>query len=158
MDRAAEMLSNGRSYGDIAEAIGMTRSAVAGKMWRMGLKANVRRPGPLAPERLLQLRQAREAGLHRMAQLRQEKLALAFQQEVTVQLPLVMPKGSSRPVTIMQLASHHCRYPVEGEPGKLMCYCGKPRTVAVYCAEHGALCYRWLPGEAPEQSRRQARG
>jgi GcrA cell cycle regulator len=52
-----------------------------------------------------------------------------------------------RPVTVMALREHHCRWPVGNSgPGDQM-YCGDRKRRGSYCAKHAAMAY--APTKAP---------
>jgi hypothetical protein len=102
--------------------LSLTRSAVGGRAWRLGIKTKPPQPRPV----VRRFRQAPEP---------------KPETPDPVMSPVLVPEQEPEPqftgsVSFMQLRRRHCRYPV-GE----MRYCGKERAGnASYCDEHAKLC------------------
>lgn len=120
MDRLLlDWLGDGKRFLDVADALGVSRNAVAGRAHRMRMKVNVG------------ARKARNVE-------RRPKL-------VVLKPPKPKPRPEPGPYTGMvsfsKLAWHHCRYPLGTDKRGRLLYCGKTRDGMVsYCPEHRKLC------------------
>lgn len=99
----------------IAEEIGVTRNAVLGKSYRLGLPMRV------------------GDGVKRKRKPRVYKPRPRTRRSSTPPKPLVQPEG--QPVGLLDLKAGMCRYPM----GDGM-YCGEP-TEKTFCMWHAARCY-----------------
>lgn len=117
VEELKRMRAEGMSAGAIAKAFGLSgRNAVSGKLHRLGLIK-----GPNVSRRVPPMAFAEEPDL------------------LLVEEPPVFYAG---PVPLLDLRSHHCRFPMwESERGGL--YCGKAKSDDYpYCEEHAAICYQ----------------
>lgn len=115
-DRAAELWRNGHSAGKIAKTVGASRSAVIGKLRRLGVTRAVRSPS---------------LSLRSPAKPRDPK-------------PASPPKPSPLWLSFAELPARACRYPNEfnGE----MRFCAAPTPWgSPYCRGHRQLVYREEP-------------
>ena len=135
-----ELLSKGLSYGRIAQELHTTRSAICGKVHRMGL-ANTR---PKTVERMPQGRPSRpaHAASFNAPGKPVDRTALASVAERIAQVSdpvLIDSPGKS----FWELADSECRWPLGAllEPAKL--FCGLPAVVGrhPYCAQHQRMSY-----------------
>jgi GcrA cell cycle regulator len=111
-ERITEMTkwwNRGESAENIGRLLDVSRNAVAGKLWRLGLKRrNVSLASPVALP--------------------------------IVPAIIIEPK---KPVPLLELKKHHCRYPLWGKDERAGEYCGKRRlSGSTYCAEHHKICRR----------------
>jgi len=122
----------GESFGEIAWGMGATsRNAVIGKAHRIGLY----RPRPASqPNGRTHSVPHRVNGHHhrpKAAPMIEDPPAIAF----------------SNPVTLMELQSHHCRFPGPGETnGPHTLFCGNPAYPGQsYCLHHWRLAHQKWP-------------
>jgi hypothetical protein len=133
LDRAAAMWRAGYSGLEIAVALGTTRSAAIGKLFRLGL-----RRGP-AQEKADKASNAKGAMRPRQREL---KLVVLPPQPPS---PQPKPKAvAAKAVALIDLKPHHCRWPV-GRDGSTAFFCGGNKYDRYpYCAMHCGMAYqRW---------------
>jgi hypothetical protein len=159
----------GHTTREIGDALGKTRNAIAGRLYRMratGSTAVPLRAGSAEPRRVMQ-RSRKKANLIELPRVA-TKPALAVKKASAgeiIRFPflrmrqiseLITPPPDSEPVVfegkpakdLMALGPFDCRYVVNRiSRGVPALYCGSPQTRGSYCAEHAELCYR---KEAPE--------
>ena len=135
--RVVEMWGMNASYTEIGDALGMTRSAIAGKLKR--LRANG----------LVKGRQHNSVRNTQNAIRRKADLPPKFRQEFqTITIASPVPTDPS-PVTegskdLVDLKPFECRYPFGNGPYR---FCAKPTLIgSSWCAYHHLLCCR-KPGE-----------
>ena len=135
--RVVEMWGMNASYTEIGDALGMTRSAIAGKLKR--LRANG----------LVKGRQHNSVRDTQNAIRRKADLPPKFRQEFqTITIASPVPTDPS-PVTegskdLVDLKPFECRYPFGNGPYR---FCAKPTLIgSSWCAYHHLLCCR-KPGE-----------
>lgn len=135
--RVVEMWGMNASYTEIGDALGMTRSAIAGKLKR--LRANG----------LVKGRQHNSVRNTQNAIRRKADLPPKFRQEfqtITIASPVPTdiseaPEGSKN---LVDLKPFECRYPFGNGPYR---FCAKPTLIgSSWCAYHHLLCCR-KPGE-----------
>lgn len=119
-----ERWGRGFSQSLIARELQITRSAVAGKISRLELA-----------HRMTQLR----LDISRKPKPRKHNRPKArmYIEQMARQPPWEQPKSkpTGKPVPILKLEAHHCRWPV-GEPKDLL-YCGKRKIDgSSYCLDH----------------------
>lgn len=132
----------GLSCAQIANEIGVSRNAVIGKLNRLGLSRG-RNPG--AP------RARRERSIPRVLTQRLALKAL-FASE-----PIATDVVSSEPCSLLNLAPHKCRWPINGLGTVDFIFCGNATVDGIsYCAGHARIAYRGsserrqeTPREAP---------
>lgn len=130
-----EMFEDGLSAAAVAKALGVSRSSVMGRSYRTGIKSKLKPFGTgyrLSPEEKAKRRPRRKA----------PRISEAIASlEVAINEPLCL--------SIMELESHHCRYPVGDFP---FLYCGN--VVAEghsWCKGHCGIVY------TPEDKRESVR-
>lgn len=100
--------------------INISRNAIIGKLHRIGLHRG-RVPTKLRP-------------------LPRAKIAVDEWKPRPVPTMPVRPIGE--PVTLLELASHHCRFPLREGPADQV-FCGaEPADGSSYCGYHASVCYR----------------
>lgn len=123
----ANLLLGGFSYGEIAQQLSWTRDQVVAKIRSMRIAGLLDANDRPAPKRELPLPVTREPP------------------EPKVEIEFIAPRRhyEARPqgVPILELKSHHCRYPLE----RSGFFCGAARRDAhtSYCASHHLIV--WLP-------------
>jgi GcrA cell cycle regulator len=130
-------VADGLSASQIAAELGgITRSAVLGKVWRMGIRLTLKQgckpPRPKAPSRPKQTRRFRGLWptLHDVGVV------------PDVEAPELPPNESDFACTIERLTDETCRWPL-GEPAHDMNYCGAHKLMpGAYCDRHAALAYK----------------
>lgn len=125
--------SAGSSASMVAERLGCSRSAVLGKLFRLGLSTPSQRPRP---------KPSRSHAWRPKAAPKQQTPAQVLKTE-----PLPIPKADDiARVSFDDLKPHHCRWPV-GDPVKG--FCGHQKVPGLpYCPSHAVRAYR-----APQPSR-----
>lgn len=134
--RLRQLIEEHLSYAQIGEIVGRSKGSCIGRAHRLGIHNSKTKPMP------------------------KKKVAEAVSKAVSVLFPprpapvqdnrqqplYAQPEASTtafgRPVTLMGLQPHHCRFPVSGEgAATLFCAAVKAGTKP-YCSDHAALCYR----------------
>ena len=135
--RVLEMWGMNASYTEIGDALGMTRSAIAGKLKRLRAEGRVSGRKHNASRDV-------ENAIRRKADL-PPKFRQEFQ---TITIASPVPTDPS-PVTegskdLVDLKPFECRYPFGNGPYR---FCAKPTLIgSSWCAYHHLLCCR-KPGE-----------
>jgi GcrA cell cycle regulator len=128
----AALWRSGHSFSQIAkfinEAFGLelTRSAVAGKVGRMGLHAKDRVTHQLPQPRAIRAQRSLSAAATKPAR----------------EPPRVPLKP--RMIDILELTSYTCRYPYGDRPPYAYCGC-PPLKGSPYCRDHTELCWNHPP-------------
>jgi GcrA cell cycle regulator len=128
-----KLWSDGLSASRIAsELSGTTRNAVLGKKDRLGLGSRrfQRKEGRphLAPS------------MERRTSTNGNGVFAAIQRGAAPPLPELPAAQSSKPVKLLDLKDHHCRYPLN-EPSYEMLHCGDPAVNGSYCSRHARIAY-----------------
>ncbi|RZJ41740.1 MAG: GcrA cell cycle regulator [Brevundimonas sp.] len=146
-DRVARLKAlwgEGRSATEIARALGhgISRSAVLGKVYRLGLSAG--RPRRFAPATPRQPpARGRRAG---------PRVKAADAPPVTPAAPVRrrderawdLPSGG---LDLLALRRGQCRWP-HGDPETGLSFCGRPVARGAFCGGHAEVAYRAPPGGA----------
>lgn len=121
----------GRTCGQIAREIGLTRNAVIGKMSRLGLS---RPPGEPAPRRKEGPKESPRRSLHRI--LKMMRAAAGPQPEEA-------PIGCGQRTSLSDLGAQNCRWPI-GSPGTDdFGFCGNAPVAGLpYCPGHARMAYQ----------------
>lgn len=112
LDRLVRLQAEGKTFGDIAEVLNRTRSAIGGKCKRLGLAVS-----PLNAQE-----QER-----RRAVVRESKPRVMFTPRADNVMPLNVP--------LLTRGRFECSYPYGAA------CCGHPIERGSYCASHANLCY-----------------
>ena len=135
-ERVAQLRScviAGLSCSQIANEIGVTRNAVIGKINRLGLS----RGRPAAAPR------TRVGAPRRRPQVLTQRLAL---EAVFASEPIGEDVVSAEPCSLLSLAPHKCRWPINGLGSGAFTFCGNITEGSMsYCIGHARLAYRMLP-------------
>jgi hypothetical protein len=133
IDAVATLWTENRSLSEIAEAVGVSRSQIAGAVWR-----------------------ARKAGDQRFAP--RPKPMSKPKSVVKAAVDQLVVEASAKPVRLADLRPNCCRWPINDAPRgemHLLLYCGRPvaKRGGNYCRQHAELTR--APGrrsDAPEES------
>ena len=135
IDRLKTLWHEGRTAEQIAAELqnGVTRSAVLGKVYRMGLSAG-------RPERPA-VRKTPAGGAPRAAA---EPPARSHRAKAA---PPSVPEPPSGGVSLLSIRRGQCRWPY-GDPRSGVSFCGRPVARGAFCAGHAEVGYRTPPGGA----------
>ena len=173
IDLLQKLWLQGMSASQIARELanGLTRNAVIGKVYRLGLSGRVKEASAEAgaPQPRTSTRRARRRGRRRNARTgaspkrrdlhpRQYRAGgparpLRSARATRARAPQRRRRPDVEPVTIMELRDSMCRWPI-GDPTQAdFRFCGARKTPGEgpYCACHAAIAYQ------PEQDRRRHR-
>lgn len=131
VEQLKEMHAAGESASKIADALGggLTRNAVIGRIHRMGLY----RPTHHHPKGEKRIPRKPREPLKKRINLHCLDMSCA---------PNLPQEIVSRPLTLFDLKSHHCRWPVSGD-GVATLFCGADKHAEFpYCARHCRMAYR----------------
>jgi hypothetical protein len=127
IDAVATLWAGNRSLSEIAEAVGVSRSQIAGAVWRARKAGDTRfAPRPSAPKPKPTVK-ARDI------------------KPVAEALP-ASPAKHTEPVRFVDLRPGRCRWPINDAPRgemHLLLYCGQPVATrgGNYCSRHAALTH-----------------
>lgn len=127
---------DGLSCSLIGQEIGISRSAVLGKLFRLGLcGTNSNKNIPIQKKKREKRPQA--SGFNVLPpDMRAQRL-----DRLKVQKSFKTESKPSTFCTLMELTIDRCRWPI-GEPGSLdFGYCGGVREVGAYCDAHAQIAY-----------------
>jgi len=118
----------GLSTSETAQRLGLSRNAVCGHRYRMGLK--------MSPDRPSRAKTPKPPPSKRRAPLQRKRLKAASQ---STPAPIATHLPAIRPIPFAELQPHHCRWPI-GDPGQRgFGYCGQPidpDAPQQYCCHH----------------------
>jgi GcrA cell cycle regulator len=138
VERLRTFATSGLSSSQIATEIGVTRNAVIGKLHRLGLAPGRPAGGPArtCPPRARRPRHSPQ----------REFLRLMFAQAPSIASstgPQFAPVESTRPCSLIELAHHTCRWPVNNPGANDFAFCGNQSVDGFpYCAGHARMAYR----------------
>ena len=128
--RILRMWEAGHTSGEIAAALKITRSTVAGVLnrlreaGRIGYRTKTTKPQRPPKAKIVRIK------------------VKAVVEVVAPLPPLPKPVNNASGIEILKLNFRTCRYIVAGEGSpKTTLYCGQEVTRGAYCANHGAMCY-----------------
>lgn len=139
--------ADGLVHSEIAARMGITRNATIGKAHRLGLEQRAFRPKP-RPKPWEKL------GITERTWHRRNQKAAGRYRKITVSGGLVReakyggdqatelaPEKGGRPLTIVELGPHACRWPLSGEGAKML-FCGADKVFGhSYCPRHCEMAY-----------------
>ena len=147
-------LHAGLSCGQIAREIGVTRNAVIGKMYRLGLS----QPKDVVGRQLEQRHAARLARptTARTWRPKHPRLNISAQHEMPIAaFPRPQPRAEDIPIyngrgcTLLELSQGKCRWPISNPGAEDFCFCGnEPVKGLPYCLGHARIAYRSVGGAA----------
>jgi hypothetical protein len=126
-DLILEMWKSGHSSRDIAKAVGKTRNAIIGLIYRFRSKG-------LVGYRIEPVIKKKACPMPKNKVSRQPKIK-------KLPIPKAKPLQDSEPITFIELQALSCRYVVSDGLPKDFLFCGKMVISAPYCSDHKALCY-----------------
>ena len=132
---------DGRSCSQIGKAMGCSRSAVIGKLHRLGIKH-----GPTAINDARHFR-AKPQPKPKAPPMAQKRSSITGGFQHSGMLPRApLPEQRQTDVARVDFAGlepHHCRFPI-GEP--VEGFCGHPKVGGIaYCEHHASRCYQPIP-------------
>lgn len=134
------------SYAELAREISaingrkLTRSAVAGKASRLGIKTR-RFQVKVKPEKTKREKISRIA----MPKMKKEMPKLEHPQNVETERRFYA-EPCDQNVDLIQTKEHHCRWPISFERGQGMICCGRMKASKSYCRFHAWLSRRSSEG------------
>ena len=140
--RLAALVATGISYTLIGRKMHITKNAAIGKARRLNLQKS---PAPSTP-----IKYKKSVYTPKPPKPAKRKI---IQTKAIPPTPLPVPVSvpEMRLVTMMQLTSQHCRYPID-TPTEML-FCGRiPDGQPPYCKAHAKLCY--MPPREPNRSER----
>jgi len=148
ISRLKTLWREGATAEQIAAALknGITRSAVLGKVHRLGLSEG--RPGRPPPRRAATVRAGRAPAIAPRPPAAGPPAAAGTPSVTDASVVRAAPAAPPRPVAgpdILTVRPGQCRWPY-GEPGGGLVLCGRPVERGAYCGGHAAMGYRAPPG------------
>lgn len=155
-EKLVALWAKGWSASQIGAELGYSRSAVMGRVSRIRAETGAierdipkpRPPKPLSTHPAAIRTRARRAALKdgKPPAPKPEKKAAARPLPIWL-ADFALPE--SRRLSLFDLKSIHCRFPIGDPSSSDFCYCGadreKPETHQPYCTGHAALAYRPAP-------------
>jgi hypothetical protein len=146
-----EMWEKGKTSTEIAKALGVTRNAVMGKIFRLkqegfALRSKIKplTTLPLFPE-------DREHQPVPLPKPEKKQRAPKFEKKDPVENQPDLLSQNEDGVTILNLEHWHCKY-IKGVNAKMeTLYCGKPQHYKWCCEQHHRLCYLPPPSKAKKK-------
>ena len=139
--RLTEFWNNGLTASVIGRELGVSRNAIMGKAYRLGLlggRSTMPAPADRGPRKRKRLTNSQKAEAKAMNGKHQGEEVTEIAPEIVIE-----------PVEFFDLRDHHCRWPVSGI-GYEMLYCGAQKANGFsYCGKHCRLAF------AANQPRRQ---
>jgi hypothetical protein len=161
-EKMIELWQKGHTAKHIANELGLTRNAIAGKLHRFKISGRIEKKN--VDERLLIIKeQSRKENAGRSPELTKQKvpdvslykiedklipLAKVNTEPVGNLVNLVLykeaPAPVGKPIKFEQLTSKSCRYVINSGSVKDFLFCGQPKERGAYCEGHAKLCYYTL--------------
>lgn len=147
-----ELAESGLPYSEIAVMIGRGRNSCIGRAHRLGIISTWTKPAKsVTPSAVKQ----RAKAIIKLFPPRPRPVPAAKAAPAAVAAPTQdnrpvplypQPEASTtpfgKPLTLMQLEPHHCRFPSGERNGQHMFCCAEKLPGKPYCSDHAALCYR----------------
>lgn len=120
--------AQGRTSAEIARELGRTRNAICGRAKRIGAATPAKPPAQPRKARKSRAKPVEQRIAHSAIELRRAKRGFG-------------PLPDSRPVSLVNVRSYHCRWPIDGEDFR---FCGAVQAEGrtSYCAAHTAMAWR----------------
>lgn len=152
--RASELWLAGFTGGEIGRRLGLSRSAIMGKLRRLGLLRNDRRPRvPMRRAAQLQAIPVPKPAPRKVPRKRNTRPLPPPEPYQAPPPPPVPPIGS---FNLLDLRHNSCRWP-EGD-GPIYVFCGRPQaSQSSYCEEHTKRSLSGLARGVPYVGQRMAR-
>lgn len=129
---------------EIGTELGLTRSAVMGRLHRMrnkGLIGYKIPPPKVLKEKQDRLKLVAVGGKNMKYELPSYPPKPAIGRKSTKPQFVDAPPAKKPAITIMDLNFRHCRYITQMETSKGPIYCGEPIDRKSYCKTHADMCY-----------------
>ena len=137
----AGMWSSGKTGAEIAAALGTTRNAVLGKIYRMRRNGHILPWKQYAPP-VLVAKPIREKKSQPVDSVVLKKRSLIDKKARLYIKPEPDPKiKGKRNATLLNLKFNSCRYIIGETNGAKTIYCGATKQRGSFCMEHAKLCY-----------------
>jgi len=137
-----KLWAEGLSCSEIkAQIPGSTRSAIIGKVHRLGLPGRERPSRPMTTRVPIEEREPKQRKARSNPSSRQARPDLAPDQQPAIQ---ETPRAPEVPglATVATLGAHMCKWPI-GEPGTDdFTLCGRRRNDGPYCVEHARIAFQ----------------
>lgn len=154
-DRTAQLkalVDRGLTAREIGIEMGVTRSAVIGKISRLGLRLFRIQSKKSGTSRVKRITPVHRNGVAVIAGTRAAGKREASRAKALSKLPATdpvkLPFDNVRhvPVALLDLRDEHCRWPISDDADSTIGYCGAPRRdeKVPYCAGHCRMAYRPL--------------
>lgn len=134
------MWSGGVTSRGIAAVLGKSRSAILGKLNRLGGYKRPKSPGATRSDMAIKPRSPGAERMRKWREVHRGERYIRPRAEMRQVAPVAEPRCETN-VTIYELTENHCRWPL-GEPAHDMLYCGGPAIKGLpYCGHHSKLAY-----------------
>jgi GcrA cell cycle regulator len=143
VERLKSLFAAGLTCRQIADDIAVSRNAVIGKLSRLNLTRDPRRPAPKLA--------AKPRSLGSVPRLQYQMLRTVYAEPEPAAVDEPIPKDHC--CSLLELSEQRCRWPINTPGAEDFCFCGNPPLDGLpYCAGHTRLAYR------PGSRQRVARG
>lgn len=130
-----DMWNDNKKGSDIAEALGMSRNAVMGKLYRL-------RAAKYIEYRTVPVRQKTDTPEKRAKrETRAYKYSSPYSGPVIPLPPQPEMVSNDYGIKLTELKNSSCRFIINDGPAHGFLFCGKKKEKGPYCAEHRKLCY-----------------
>ena len=133
-----QMWQEGKSGTEIGKTLGLTRSAVLGRIARMREKENI---GYKVSKVFVKTNRVVRTG-DKVFPYKRLREKIEVQQRIVASVEHLVPKSKTL-ISILDLKHWSCRY-IAGDETKPLdrIYCGQEIEIGSYCKDHAAICYR----------------
>lgn len=156
--QVAKLWKAGKTSTDIAYELGITRSAVMGRVGRLRKRGLLDfRTGPLTGPAKRKTSSLPRTGGKRMPFVMPDYPGKPIRRRKGFDVPktkVIEPQVQHSHVTLMELQGFHCRY-IVGQNYRGTLYCGEPKAVKSYCEAHAKLCYHVVANLGGEKKPRR---
>lgn len=127
---------DGLSASQVARQLGgVTRSAVIGKVHRLGLTGRVAPSQPARPA----FKAPRPPRRTATARSRETRRVVPAEPEAEPHMPREEEPGAA---TLLTLGAHMCKWPIGDPESDGFTFCGRRSSDGPYCSEHARVAYR----------------
>lgn len=133
IDKLKDLWGKNFSSGQCADALGLTRNAVMGKVHRMGLSGHERPPAKTS----IEINETR-----RLWRARMHGQVVPKNGWCPGRMPIAKPvEAPPLNIGFMKLKQHHCRWVTGKGDDSLATYCGHDVFDRSFCDQHYRVCY-----------------
>lgn len=141
LERLNQLLAEGLSGSQIALVLGLTRNAVLGKLFRLGLHTKNQ---PSRSTHIFHKRKLRRAHSQSPLEMRRRRIEAMSDKLEAVELDR---EHVENPTRFFDLEPDQCRWPIDGQ-GLAVLFCGAPVLGKhSYCAHHCTRAFNYLPAK-----------